>query len=107
MSVTREDGLGITMPAEGSGTFYEPDTEFGSGWLFFCGTLLGLAGIMRVIDSIWAFGYGGQLPDSLQDGVLGSDLKHYAWLWLIVGVVLLVSSFAVLVRSQFARWIGM
>ena len=27
-------------------------------------------------------------------------------MWLVVGVVLIVSSFAVLSRSQFARWIG-
>ena len=61
---------------------------------------------MRIFDSIWAFGYKGALPDGLKDGVLGSNLKHYAWLWLIVGIILVISSFLILVRSQFARWIG-
>jgi hypothetical protein len=79
----------------------------GSGMLFFAGSMLGLAGIMRIIDAIWAFSYNGALPDKLKDGVLGSDLTNYAWLWLVVGVVLLVSSGFVLVRSQFARWIGL
>ena len=83
-----------------------PDEEKGSGWLFFAGTVLGLAGIMRIIDSIWAFGYKGALPDNLKNGVLGSNLKNYAWTWLIVGIVLVLSSFLILVRSQFARWIG-
>jgi hypothetical protein len=61
---------------------------------------------MRILDSIWAFGYNGALPDDLADSVLGSNLTSYAWLWLVMGVVLLVSSFMILIRSQFARWVG-
>jgi hypothetical protein len=75
--------------------------------MFFAGTILGLAGLMRLIDSYWAFIYHGALPNALQDGVFGSKLHNYAWAWLIVGILLLVSSFLVLVRSQFARWVGM
>jgi len=82
------------------------DDAPGSGWLVFAGSVLGLAGFMRIIDSIWAFRYKGALPEGLRDGVLGSDLKHYAWTWLIVGFVLIASSFLILVRSQFARWVG-
>jgi len=95
---------GQTAPVSGDSYYDEPVA--GAGWLFFSGTVLGLAGLMRVIDSIWAFSYKGALPENLRDGVLGSNLKNYAWLWLIVGVVLLICSFLVLVRSQFARWIG-
>src|SRR4051812_7007899 len=72
----------------------------GTGWLFFAGTVLGLAGLMRIIDSIWAFAYNGALPDNLKDGVLGSNLNNYAWTWLIVGLVLLTSSAMIIVRSQ-------
>jgi hypothetical protein len=77
----------------------------GSGWLVFAGTVLGLAGLMRIIDAIWAFRYNGQLPDNLQDGVLGDSLTGYAWTWLIVGIIV-VSSFLILSRSQIARWVG-
>jgi hypothetical protein len=89
-----------------------PDTDYvdgsdGTGWLFFAGTILGLAGLMRILDSIWAFQYHGALPDRLQDAVLGSNIKNYAWLFLIVGVVLLISSFLILSGSQFARWVGL
>jgi len=84
-----------------------PDTEKGLGWMFFAGTMLGLAGLMRLVDAIWAFSYHGALPENLKDGVLGSNLHTYGWAWLIVGAILIVSSFLVLVRSQFARWIGM
>jgi len=83
-----------------------PDAEPGTGWLFFAGTMLGLAGLMRLIDSLWAFRYHGALPDGLQNAVLGSNVKTYAWTWLVVGIVLIAASFMVLARSQFARWIG-
>jgi len=78
----------------------------GDGWLFFAGTILGLAGVMRIFDSIWAFAYNGALPDNLRDGLLGSNLNNYGWTWLIVGLVLITASFLILARSQFARWIG-
>ncbi len=83
-----------------------PDEAKGSGWLFFAGTVLGLAGVMRIVDSLWAFSYKGALPEALKDGVLGSNLKNYAWAWLFVGIVLIASSVLVLARSQFARWVG-
>jgi hypothetical protein len=82
------------------------DDRGGLGWLMFAGTLLGFAGVMRVIDAIWAFGYKGSLPDSLRDGVLGSNLKTYAWTWLIVGAIMIIASLSLLVGSQFGRWIG-
>ena len=78
----------------------------GLGWLFFAGTMLGIAGIMRLFDSLWAFRYDGLVPDELEGALLGTSLTTYGWVWLIVGVILLGSSFAVLTRSQFARWVG-
>jgi hypothetical protein len=80
--------------------------ERGSGWMFFAGTVLGLAGLMRLVDAFWAFAYGGELPAQLQDGLLGSSLDNYGWTWLIVGLVLIVASLLLMIRSQFARWIG-
>lgn len=87
------------------------DQEFdysapGDGWLFFAGTMLGIAGVMRFFDAIWAFRYDGVLPDELEGAILGTSLSTYGWLWIAVGAILIVSSFAVLNRSQFARWIG-
>ena len=78
----------------------------GEGWLFFAGSMLGLAGVMRIVDAIWAFGYKGALPANLENAVLGDNIKTYGWVWLGVGAILLVCSFLVLIRSQFARWIG-
>jgi hypothetical protein len=78
----------------------------GQGWLFFAGTILGLAGIMRILDGIWALRYDGAVPDGLQDAVLGHDLDTYGWLWIAVGVVLILVSFGIVARSQISRWIG-
>ena len=71
------------------------DESQGSGWLFFAGTILGLAGLMRVVDALWAFGYDGALPENLTDGVIGEDLNNYAWVWLGVGLVLIRRSNAI------------
>ena len=54
---------------------------------------MGLAGLMRLLDSFWAFRYKGGLPANLHDGVLGSNLTHYAWAWLVVGMILLALEF--------------
>lgn len=78
----------------------------GEGWLFFAGTVLGLAGIMRIFDGIWALRYDGALPDGLRDAVLGHDVDTYGWLWIAVGVLLILVSFGIIARSQLSRWIG-
>jgi hypothetical protein len=82
-----------------------------SGWLTFSAVVLIIAGIMRVIDAIWAFGYHGAIPDNLQNALLGHSLKTYGWIWLIIGVVLIVAGALVLGPSdrpgaEISRWIG-
>ena len=67
--------------------------------------MLGIAGIMRLFDSLWAFRYDGPVPDELEGALLGTSLTTYGWDWLIVGLVLLGSSFAVLtVPSSLVGW---
>jgi len=80
--------------------------ERGSGWLVFASIVLIFAGIMRVIDSIWAFRYKGQLPDGLSAGTLGTNIKTYAVVYLIVGIVLILAGIYVQTRNQFFRWVG-
>ena len=82
-----------------------------SGWLTFSAVVLIIAGIMRMIDGIWAFGYHGAIPDNLQNALLGHSLKTYGWIWLIIGVVLIVAGALVLGPSdrpgaEISRWIG-
>jgi hypothetical protein len=92
--------------AHGDRVAVDPNRDPGFGWMVFAGTVLGLAGVMRVIDAIWAFRYKASLPENLEDGLLGSDLRNYAWTWLGVGLILILSSLLLFIRSQFARWVG-
>jgi uncharacterized membrane protein HdeD (DUF308 family) len=82
-----------------------------SGWLMFSAVVLIIAGIMRVIDAIWAFGYHGAIPNNLKDAILGHSLKTYGWIWLIAGVILIVAGVLVLgpgdrPSAEISRWIG-
>ena len=70
-----------------------------------------IAGVMRVIDAIWAFGYHGAIPDDLQNALLGHSLATYGWIWLIIGVILIVAGVLVLgpghqPSAEISRWIG-
>jgi hypothetical protein len=80
--------------------------ERGQGWLMFAAIVLGVAGIMRIFDAIWAFRYHGVLPQNLEDAIFGTSLKTYGWVYLIVAALLIVCAFAVLAGSQLGRWIG-
>jgi len=70
-----------------------------------------VAGIMRVIDAIWAFGYHGAIPNGLQDALLGHSLKTYGWIWLIIGIILIAAGILALGPSnrpsaEVSRWVG-
>jgi hypothetical protein len=78
----------------------------GEGWLIFAAIVLGVAGIMRIFDAIWAFRYHGVLPQNLEDAIFGQSLKTYGWVYLVVAVVLILCAVGVMARSQVSRWIG-
>jgi hypothetical protein len=80
--------------------------EKGMGWRFFAGTVLGIAGIMRFFDAIWAWRFHGAVPSDLEAAIFGHSLKTYGWVYFIIALILVGSSFGVLVGSQFSRWIG-
>ena len=81
-----------------------------SGWLTFSAAVLIIAGIMRVLDAIWAFRYSGTPVDDLHNAVFGHSLTTYGWIWLIVGVVLIASGCLLTGRltlgAEISRWIG-
>ena len=80
------------------------DEERGAGWLLFAATMLGLAGILTVIDGIVAlsnskFFVGNQT-------YVFSDLRTWGWLMLLVGVLLILAAMGVFSGSGFSRWFG-
>jgi hypothetical protein len=76
------------------------------GWIRFASFVLFFAGVMRIFDAIWAFGYDGKLPQSLKHALFGDSLQTYAWLFLACGVLLIAAGIGVLYLSEFGRWIG-
>jgi len=80
--------------------------ERGEGWIVFAAIVLGVAGIMRVFDAIWAFRYHGVLPQNFEDAIFGHSLKTYGWVYLIVAAILIICAGGVIARSQISRWIG-
>jgi len=84
----------------------QPTTSADYSWIRFASFVLFFAGVMRIFDAIWAFGYNGRLPQSLKHALLGDSLNTYAWLFLAVGVVLIGAGIGVLYLSEVGRWIG-
>ena len=78
----------------------------GEGWIVFAAVVLGVAGIMRIFDAIWAFRYHGVLPENFEAAIFGHSLKTYGWIYLVVAAVLIVCAVLVLSGSQLARWVG-
>jgi hypothetical protein len=83
-----------------------PVAKGGIGWLFFAGTILGLAGVSRLFDAIWAFRTDDVVSDNLEGALLGTSVSNYGWLWLLTGAILIWASFAIFRASPFARWLG-
>ena len=81
------------------------DDDAVSGWITFAAIVLCIAGIMRILDGIYAIRADERVP-ALKDQFLGDQLNRYGWLYLLVGVVLLLSAFALAQRSQIGRWVG-
>jgi hypothetical protein len=78
--------------------------EKGFGWLLFAATMLGLAGVLSIIDGIAAISRANFYVASAH--YVFSDLRTWGWFMLIVGVLLIVAASGVFKGSGFARWFG-
>ena len=70
------------------------DNDFPGGWLYFAGTVLGLAGLMRLVDAFWAFRYDGVLPDEFEGALLGTTLSTYGWAYIMIIGTLVIYALA-------------
>jgi hypothetical protein len=82
---------------------YDED-EKGAGWLVFAATMLGLAGIMSVIDGIVALSRSRFYTTNAV--YVFSDLRTWGWIMLVVGALLIVAAGGTLAGSSFSRWFG-
>jgi hypothetical protein len=78
----------------------------GQGWVVFAAVALGISGLMRIFDAIWAFSYHGRVPNGLSGAVFGHDLRTYGWIYLVEGIILVFTAAGVVAGSQVGRVIG-
>ena len=78
----------------------------GKGWLWFAATVLAVTGVMKIMDAIWAFKYDDDIPEGLQTILFEDDLAAWGWVWLILGILLIVAAVGVVSGSEWARWFG-
>jgi hypothetical protein len=83
---------------------YEFDDERGFGWLLFAATMLGLAGVLSVIDGIVALSRSSFFNQNVH--YVFSDLRTAGWIAIILGALLIVAAMGVFSGSGFARWFG-
>jgi hypothetical protein len=81
-------------------------TKLGVGWLAFAASLLVISGIFKILDAIWAWKYDDEVSESVQTIVFERDLAAWGWIWLLLGILLIVAGFAVVKGMEWARWFG-
>ena len=78
----------------------------GAGWLAFAGAMLVLGGLLRILDALWAFKYDDEIGEEVQTVLFENDLAAWGWVWLLLGIALVVAGFMVVQGAQWARWFG-
>jgi hypothetical protein len=80
------------------------DEEKGVGWLIFAASMLGLVGILSIIDGIVALSKSRFFVANAT--YVFSDLRTWGWITLLIGVLAIIAAMGVLSGSRFARWFG-
>ena len=82
------------------------NTKPGVFSLTFTSSLLVIMGIFRIIDAIWAFKYDDDIPSGIQTIVFDTNLAAWGWIWLLLGILMIVAGFAVVKGKEWGRWFG-
>lgn len=77
----------------------------GQSWILFSMIVLFTAGIMRIFDGIWLV-HNSNTAQALTGGILGSSLKSYGWVYIVVGVLLILVAASLMSGSEIGRWTG-
>jgi hypothetical protein len=82
------------------------NTKLGVGSLTFSSSLLVIMGIFRILDAIWAFKYDDEIPGGIQTIIFDQNLAAWGWIWLLLGILMIVGGYAVVKGMEWARWFG-
>jgi hypothetical protein len=77
-----------------------------SGWITFAGVAALVAGGYNALSGIAALADDDTLAAQASEVLYGVDLTAWGWLWLIVGVLQLVTGVLILQRSSWGLGLG-
>lgn len=81
----------------------DPIARRGGGWVAFAGVILILAGLLDIVNGLWAIDHQDAPVDTL---FFKNDLEAWGWFYIIVGIVVILAGFAVFNRSVWGATIG-
>src|SRR5215475_12192315 len=67
------------------------DEEKGAGWLIFAASMLGLVGILSIIDGIVALSRSRFYTNYGNATYVFSDLRTWGWITLVIGILAIVA----------------
>jgi hypothetical protein len=77
-----------------------------SGWITFAGVAALIAGAYNALSGIAALSDDDTLEAQASEVLYGIDLTAWGWLWLLVGLVQLVTGVLILQRNAAGLWLG-
>jgi hypothetical protein len=86
----------------GAGYGYGQGT--GPAWLTFAAVMLGLGGVLGLLDGIVAVSKSSFYAADAQ--YVFSDLNTWGWILIVVGVAAILAAFYVMSGAEWARWTG-
>ncbi len=81
----------------------EPARTRGGGWIGFAGVMLILAGLLDIVNGLWALDHKNSPADLL---LYSENLEAWGWFYIVVGLVLVVTGFFVFQRAPWAVTVG-
>ena len=76
----------------------------GGGWVDFAAVIIAVAGIEHVISGIAALAHKEHF---IKGGELFTDLQVWGWIWLVIGVLQLVTCYLVFARVKLGRTVAL
>jgi hypothetical protein len=86
-----------------------PPPSRGTGWIIFSAVMLVVAGLLNLVDGLWAIDASNSptITDDVEDLLwYANSLELWGWIYTILGGVLILVGLGLLSRNQLARWVG-